>query len=129
MLSMNNGIAAGGWGYQEKDGRRPHRDEADARRDPAVGERDAQLRGDADGGGDPRHDVDRDAALPQVLELLPSAAEDERVAPLEANHPSASAGKLLRFGGWEVGGRGVSGMWRYIERVQGRGLRGLGGGG
>lgn len=76
-----------------------HRDESDARCNAAVRERDSELRRDAHGGGDARHDVHGDAALAQVLELLASAAEDERVASLEADDAGACAGKLLVAGG------------------------------
>lgn len=77
--------------------RRAHRDEAHARRHAAVRERDPELRGDAHGGGDARHHVHRDAALAQILKLLPAPPKDEGVAALEADDAGAGAGELLRF--------------------------------
>ena len=42
----------------------------------ALGQRNPGRRGAAEGGGDPRHDLDRDTVAAQSVELLAAAAED-----------------------------------------------------
>jgi hypothetical protein len=44
--------------------------------------------------GDPRHDADRHARLHQRLPLLAAAPEDERIAPLQPQHPFACQRQL-----------------------------------
>ena len=61
-------------------------DEGDRGGDVAVGEGYAGIGGCADAGGDPRDDLKGDSGLDQRLAFLAAAAEDERVAPLEAGH-------------------------------------------
>ena len=65
--------------------------ERDGRGRVAVRDRDARVRRDPDPRGHPRHDLHRDPRGVQVLGLLGPTAEDERVAPLEPDHPAALA--------------------------------------
>ena len=60
----------------------------------AVGDWDAGAGQSADPGGDAGDDADRDAVADQGLRLLAAAAEDEGVAPLQPQHPTARAGQV-----------------------------------
>src|SRR2546422_5889312 len=58
--------------------------------DAAVGQRDPGVRGHRDGGGHPRHDLERDPRARQRLRLLAAPAEDEGVAALEPHDAPAA---------------------------------------
>ena len=69
-------------------------DEGDALREPAVRERQSRAGRGAQGRGDPgHHDVGNTVGL-QDFELLAAAAEDERVATLQARDALSGAGEL-----------------------------------
>ena len=53
---------------------------------PPVGDGDARLAGDGDGGGDAGHYLKGDARPLEGLDLLAPPAEDEGVATLQADH-------------------------------------------
>ena len=67
-------------------------DEADARGVVAVGHRDARIGRGGHAGRDAGHHLEGDARLHQLLGLLAAAAEDVRVAALQAGHALAGAG-------------------------------------
>ncbi len=73
-------------------------DERDGRGGVAVRDRHARVGGHADPRRHPRHHLERQARGAQVLGLLRPPAEDERVAPLEPDHPTALAGVLGQDG-------------------------------
>ncbi len=58
-----------------------------------MGERDPGIGEPADARRDPRHDAERDAGGCERQRLLAAAAEDTRVAALEAQHPVAFPGE------------------------------------
>ena len=60
----------------------------------AVGQRDTGVGGATGGGGDARHDLERDAGGGQFLDLLATAAENERVAALQAQYAFALLGQF-----------------------------------
>src|SRR5262249_23583079 len=60
----------------------------------AMSERDAGVRSAAARRGDARHDLERDLALRQRLDLLTAAPEDEWIAALEPQHALAFAREL-----------------------------------
>ena len=64
----------------------------------AMRERYAGIRGDSERRGYARHDFEGDTGLGQSFHLFSAAAEDERIAALQANHGLA----LSRFGEHQV---------------------------
>src|SRR3954447_25259700 len=66
-------------------------DERDRRGVLAVSNGDPRVGGHGDSGGDAGHDLEGDARRCQGLGLLAAAAEDERVATLQAHHAAPSA--------------------------------------
>src|SRR5207247_7991899 len=66
------------------------RDDRERGRDAAMGQRDPGIRRRRDGGGHPRHDLERDARTRQRESLLAAPPEDEGVAALEP-HDAAPA--------------------------------------
>ena len=76
-------------------GARRRRARAVTKRTPArvvaIGQRDARVGRRADRGRDARHDFERDAGAAQHPQFLAAAAEDERVAALEAHDRAAAA--------------------------------------
>ncbi len=58
----------------------------------ALGQRDAALRGAGQAGGDAVHQFDLDPACRQPFGFFATAAEDARIATLEAHHALALAG-------------------------------------
>ncbi len=66
-------------------------DERHARGVPPVEQRNARVGSGGDSGGHPRHHLPRDARRLERLGFFPAAAEDERVAALEANHRPAQS--------------------------------------
>ncbi len=69
-------------------------DEGDGRGRFAVRDGDARIGGRPEAGRHPRHDLERHAVRAEVLGLLAPSAEDEGVAPLEADDPTAEPGVL-----------------------------------
>ena len=69
------------------------RDDEGGRQAP-VGHRDPGRSRDGDSARDARHDLDGDTVLDAVQRLLATPAEDEGVAPLEADDPSPATGVL-----------------------------------
>ena len=67
------------------------RDHDEGRGQAAVGHRDAGEGGGGHGGRDAGDDLERDAGRGQGQGLLAAAAEDERIAALEAHHALAAA--------------------------------------
>jgi len=61
--------------------------EGDGAGNPAVGQRNAGGRGASDARADPGHDAERNAGGGERERLLPTAAEDQWIAPLKPNHP------------------------------------------
>ena len=70
--------------------------EGDRAGEAPVRERDAGVGGRGDGGGDAGHDDEGHARVDQRLGLLAAAAEDERIAALEAHDDLARAGLARR---------------------------------
>ena len=70
------------------------RDEAHRLRPVSVRQRDAGNRGTAQGRGDPRDDLERNAVVAQGGDLFAATAEDKRIAALETDH----AKPALRIG-------------------------------
>ncbi len=68
--------------------------EGDRAGEPAVRQRDAGVGGRGDGGGDAGHDDEGHARVDQRLGLFAAAAEDERIAALEAHDDLAPPGSL-----------------------------------
>ena len=59
--------------------------EGDGARQPAMGQRNARVGRRGDGGGDAGDDDEGDAGVDERLGLFAAAAEDERIAALEAH--------------------------------------------
>ena len=59
------------------------RDDGERGRDGAVRDGDARIGGHGDGGGDARHDLERDALFLEQQALLAAAPKDEGIAALE----------------------------------------------
>ncbi len=68
--------------------------ERDAGGEVAVGEGDARVRGDPERRGDAGHDLERDARGREGLGLLGAAAEQERIAALEAHDAEPRAREI-----------------------------------
>ena len=83
-------------------------DHAEAAAQPPVGDGNAGLTGDGDGGGDAGHHLKGDARPQEGLDLLAPPAEDKGVAPLEADHSAARSGQLHQFLGDVLLGGGVA---------------------
>src|SRR5690242_17542815 len=62
--------------------------------DVAVSQRDAELGGGGAGGGDAGDDIDGQSRRAERLDLLPRAAEHQRVAAFQADDVQAGAGVL-----------------------------------
>ena len=61
------------------------RDDGERGRDGTVRDGDARIGGHGDGGGDARHDLERDALFLEQQALLAAAPEDEGIAALESH--------------------------------------------
>ena len=85
------------------------RHEGDRRGHVAMGDRDAGVGGRRHTGGHAGHDLERHAGLDQRLRLLAAAAEDERVAALEAHdgacRPCACSTSSALISSWDIVGR------------------------
>ncbi len=73
-------------------------DERHRLRQAPLRQRQADTGGRAQRRSDARHDDYRHAGAPQYLDLLAAAAEDERIAALEACHPQSAACVLAAAG-------------------------------
>ena len=86
-----------------------------------MGDRHARIGRHGDRRGDPGHDLVGDAGLAQRLRLLAAAAEDERVAALEAHDERARAAVLdQRLRRLVLGQRDVA---RLLARIDQEALR------
>src|SRR5581483_9805061 len=69
------------------------RHEGDGRGNASMRDRNPGVCGRGDAGGDPGHDLERDASPRKRLCFLAAASENERIATLEAHDPFAFVGE------------------------------------